>query len=259
MTDMLMDSRCLMRSSLIAGIVIACSTAWADPAFNKPKDDHALQHLVEGNKHYKVQEFEEALAEYKAGALVESAPLFDYNIGQCFRMLGRYKEAIWQYERFLLYGHPTDQEIVDHVNEWLKLMHDELDRKAMTLKPTEPAPPTTIIVEPDEPWYRDTLGWGLAGAGAVATGVAAYLLWDASSLSDQANNEPNQTMRHDLQNRSSTRNTVGIVVGIGGVGLLATGIVKLVVHPEDRTTYPTTASSWSLGWTGNGVAAFGRF
>jgi tetratricopeptide (TPR) repeat protein len=238
--------------------------AHADPALDKPKDPKALEHLVEGNRQYKVQNFEQALAEYKAGALVEAAPLFDYNLGQCYRMLGRYKEAIWQYERFLRYGHPTDQELVDHVNDWLKQMHAELDRKAMTLTPTDPAPvptpvpKTIVLVEPSESWYEDKLGWGLVGAGAIAAGVSAYLLHDASSLNDQANHDPDQMRRHDLQSRAGSRNTAGIIIGVGALGVVATGVVKLAITKE-RKPPRTVTTSWVVGVRLDGFVVGGQF
>lgn len=35
------------------------------------------------------------IVEYNAGALVEPAPVFDYNLGQSYRQLGKYREALW--------------------------------------------------------------------------------------------------------------------------------------------------------------------
>jgi tetratricopeptide (TPR) repeat protein len=81
----------------LLGLLFIASAARADP-FAKPATPEAREHLTRGNRLYGVRSFEEAIAEYKAGALVEPAPVFDYNLGQCFRQLRRYREALWYYE-----------------------------------------------------------------------------------------------------------------------------------------------------------------
>lgn len=57
-----------------------------------------------------MREFDGAVKEYKAGALIESAAIFDYNLGQCYRQLGKYADAIWHYERCLRSGIGTQEE-----------------------------------------------------------------------------------------------------------------------------------------------------
>jgi hypothetical protein len=120
------------------GALFAAPAARANP-LAKPAAAEARNHLVLGNKLYGVRSFDEAAAEYKAGALVEPAPVFDYNLGQCFRQLGKYQEAIWHYERFLTRGNPQG-ELLDAVNGFIAQMKSELEKRAMTQKPTEPAP-----------------------------------------------------------------------------------------------------------------------
>jgi hypothetical protein len=99
---------------------------------------------VRGNRLYGIRSFDQAIEEYKAGVLVEAAPVFDYNLGQCFRQLGKYQEAIWHdelwhYERFITRGDPQG-EVLDVVNGFLAQMKSELDKKAMPQKPTGPGP-----------------------------------------------------------------------------------------------------------------------
>ena len=118
--------------------LFAVATAHADP-LSKPASAEARNHLTLGNRLYGVRSFDEAAAEYKAGALIEPAPVFDYNLGQCFRQLGKYQEAIWHYERFITHGNPQG-ELLDAVNGFLTQMKSELDKKAMTQRPTEPGP-----------------------------------------------------------------------------------------------------------------------
>lgn len=89
-------------------LLFIAGAARADP-FAKPASPEAREHLIRGNRLYGVRSFEEAITEYKAGALVEPAPVFDYNLGQCFRQLGRYQEALWYYQQFLSSGNPEGE------------------------------------------------------------------------------------------------------------------------------------------------------
>src|SRR3569623_1631264 len=87
--------------SLLLALVLTTGTAIADPSLLKPKQAAALEHLDKASKLYYVRSFEEAANEYKAGALIEPAAIFDYNLAQCYRQLHRYPEAIWHYQRFI--------------------------------------------------------------------------------------------------------------------------------------------------------------
>jgi tetratricopeptide (TPR) repeat protein len=186
----------ILRWLLILGcfLGIAAHMAHADSR-KKLTSAEARRHLVQGNKLYNIRSFDQAIEEYRAGALAEEAPVFDYNLGQCFRQLGKYQEAIWHYERFLNLGDPQG-EVLDAVNDFLTQMKSELDRKAMTQKPTEagPGPSHTQELQPSaitphatqrpqensvangprSLWSttrRIALGIGAAGVVGLATGV----------------------------------------------------------------------------------------
>src|ERR1041385_5826762 len=157
---------------MVFGTLFAAEEVQADP-LARPGSPEARGHLIRGNRLYGVRSFEEAAAEYKAGAVIEPAPVFDYNLGQCFRQLGKYQDAIWHYERFLSRGNPQG-ELLDAVKGFIAQMKAELDRKAMTQPPTDPEPSTRgepiaarahteqIATEHAQPWYADRIGWGLA-------------------------------------------------------------------------------------------------
>lgn len=242
------------------------SPAQADDALAKPKNAIAQQRLAAGNKLYRVREFEKAVEEYKAGALVEDVPVFHYNLGQCYRQLGRYEDAIWHYERFLERGKPTGQ-LRGAVDAFLTQMRSELEKKAMSQPPVDPAPEpkpepvsqpkTTTIRIPGEPWHRDRLGWAITAAGLVGVGVSSWLLVSANGLDKDSNVQPLQAERQELRDRASSRRTIGTFVGIGGAALLVGGLVKLALHPDDRTETVTT--SLNLGIAGDGIFVTGRF
>jgi tetratricopeptide (TPR) repeat protein len=269
----------LIRWSLVCWVVatfLSVSSANADDPLAKPKDDVAREHLQQANKLYRVREFEKAIDEYKAGALREDAPLFLYNLGQCYRQLGRYEEAIWQYERFLSRAQPTG-ELKASVEGFIQQMRAELEKRAMSQPPTEPAPelskPVATSTAPPERraadesmtqngvaadrWYADPVGWSVTGVGLLGASIGGYLLLDAADLEDQANTEDRQEARQHLRDKADTRRTIGAVVGIGGVGLLVGGIIKLAIHPTSSAN--TEAASWSVGITADSVQVFGRF
>ncbi len=265
MTPMGMFRRFALASVALL-ILFASNFAFADP-LAKPKDPTAQQRLTAGNKLYRVREFEKAVGEYKAGALIEDVPVFHYNLGQCYRQLGKYEDAIWHYERFIERGKPTGQ-MRGAVDAFLTQMRAELEKKATTQPPIEPAPEptpptpppqpkTTKVKVPGEPWYRDRIGWGLAGAGLVGIGVSSGLFANAKNIEGDANDEMIQTKREALRDRASSRRTVGTIVGIGGAALLLGGLVKLALRPPDREQTVTTALD--VGITGDGVFVMGKF
>ena len=88
-------------------------------------------------------------------------------------------------------------------------------------------------------------------------GGAGALFLDASNLSNQANMEPDVRRRNQLHDQAGTRSTVGVVVGIGGLGLTAAGIIKLVLHP--RETARVHAATLDIEITCRGAFVFGRF
>lgn len=237
-------------------------------AIAKPKNAQALDHLAKGNKLYNVRSFAEAADEYKAGALVESAPIFDYNLGQCYRQLGKYEDAIWHYQRFIK-SSPNVTQHVDAASKFVTQMQDELNKKAMTAPPTEAAPTSSPIAapipapqpQPEEPpvletppWYADKLGLTLTISGAVGVGVATGLLISSDSIRDEANASTSQRERDELFDKAETRSTIGIITMVGGGALLATGIVLLAI-PEKRVE----RASVSVGLQPNGITFYGRF
>lgn len=246
---------------LAALLGLGAGSAYADPPLRRPTKTAALEHFAQGNSLFKIAHFEEAAKEYEAAALIDHAPILDYNLGQCYRKLGRYKDAIFFYQQFNDTS-PETPERIEEVKKLIEAMKAEMDKKAMTQPPVEEgtAPirpslrvqPITLTVEP---WYVDGLGWGLAGTGLLAVGVSAALFLDASSLDDDANHATTQLEANTLRDKASTRSLVGTVIGIGGAGLLVTGVVKLIIHPSAAAS----ETAFNVGVTGNGIVVFGRF
>ena len=71
-----------------------------------------------GNQLYAEARWQEAISEYEAGALIEHAPVFEYNLGQFHRKCGDYQAALLHYDRFVTDGQPEgfegQVEVADH-------------------------------------------------------------------------------------------------------------------------------------------------
>jgi tetratricopeptide (TPR) repeat protein len=64
--------------------------------------DKAKALFAEGNQHYNIGEFTQALDKYKLAYRVKPLPAFQFNIAQCHRKLGQHKEAIAMYQAYLV-------------------------------------------------------------------------------------------------------------------------------------------------------------
>ncbi len=250
-------------------------TAWADDAAMKlPTEPRALAHYTQGNRLYRLRKFDDAVAEYQAGAMIDPAPVFDYNLGQCYRQLGKHTEAIWHYERFLKNGQPSSER-QSLVTGFLSQMRAEMERKAMSRSsansaadpnraaapsgpsPTLPASPAAPVADHGGRWYSDHIGWGLVGAGVAGAGISGVLFLSSSSLRDDANLSPIESRREELRDTARTRERISLAIGAGGVALMVGGLIKLAIHPGEHPR--ARVASWRLGASPRGLVVLGRF
>lgn len=284
--------RLILQGMVVMGCLSSADAAFAGgPAeapykFAQPKNHDAREHLKRGGRLYNNQDFKAAIDEFKAGALAEPCATFDYDLGQSYRQLGQYKEALWHYQRFLDNGKPTG-EVLQAVNAWIAEMQAHLANAARTMPPMEPAPDATqeapaaprAAANPAQPAAQQTatqhdvgihhatpddgsrgsvnwLGWTAAVGGVAVLGSSGYLLLRASNLDGQANMNIDNRTRIDLHDQAGTRRLAGAIVGVGGVALTATGIYLLATsRHQDRST----TASLDVGITGHSVIVFGRF
>jgi hypothetical protein len=121
-----------MRTCILVALLlhVLVAPAWADdPALASPKEPSARRHFKQGNRLYRAHKLEEAIAEYQAGAAIEPAPVFDYNLGQSYRKLGRPADAVRHYERFLENGRP-EGELRELVTGLLRELREDMARAA---------------------------------------------------------------------------------------------------------------------------------
>jgi tetratricopeptide (TPR) repeat protein len=242
-------------------VMIASSRASAGaPAWNtEPHTQEAIDRLARGRSLYKLQRWDDAIAEFEAGALAEpTLPIWLWNLGQTHRQAGHYEKAAWYYERFIADSQtdPGAAEPIKHARQFVVDMHAAASREPRALAPdaavaarppanvagtsetaASPAtvpPPTAEDKAPR--WYEDRVAWGLVGVGVVGAGVGGGLLLHADSLNGQAARETNFDERTRLRDRASSQRTAGTVsTAIGGAVLVA-ALVKLALVPAPRAS-----------------------
>lgn len=276
-----MSPRAWLLVVLLLGAFAAPARA-DDPALAEPAVPTARRHFVQGNRLYRVRKLDEAVAAYQAGAVIEPAPIFDFNLGQCYRKLGRYADARWHYERFLRNGRPGD-ELRRLVTDFVRQMR-ELERTVIAPSPVEAAattdsgPPRAGRATPPEPdlshpmtlreearerWSSDGIGWTFLGAGVLGAGAAGLVLASVASIRDDARSSQDEGRRAELHDRARNRRLGGAALGLGGAALIAVGAIKLAVQsgpqsrPRSALFAPRIVEGFSL--SRHAVVVLGRF
>jgi tetratricopeptide (TPR) repeat protein len=106
----------------------------------KDAKQEAKARFAAGQSHYNLNEFNDALREFKEAYRLHPDPVFLYNLGQCERQLGHHEEAIRFYRTFLREEPkaPNRQEVLNKIAELEETIKN---------KPTEPPPPVAPLGE----------------------------------------------------------------------------------------------------------------
>ncbi len=124
-----------------AGLALAILlVATAGPAWAEDAKQEAKARYTTAESHYNLNEFQEALQDYKEAYRLFPDPVFLFNVAQCERQLGNPEEAIRFYRSYLRNKPkaPNRQEVVRRIDE----MQTAIDAKksAPDKPPAGPAP-----------------------------------------------------------------------------------------------------------------------
>jgi tetratricopeptide (TPR) repeat protein len=139
-----------------------------DPATRASK-----RHFERGEKLFALGKFDDALDEYQKAFDAKPIPDFLFNIGQCYRNLGDYQQAIFSFKKYLkLEPDAPDKEQVEKLIDTLEEKQERGEGAKLVRKPDEPPPPPPATAS--APFYKKWWFWtGVAVVGAGA-GVGVY-------------------------------------------------------------------------------------
>jgi tetratricopeptide (TPR) repeat protein len=231
----------LLVGILLVGATISSAHADGDP-LAKPAHREARTHLALGNKLYTLREFEKAIAEYKAGALIEDAPVFQYNLAQAYRLSGRYQEALWHYDRFVQRTHPGDP-LKSAIEQFTAQMKAELEELATKQQPTDPAggtpAPNRVAPPPSaklqHPPHRSNAGWIATGAGSLAlAGTALGISFWGDRTYARAKASMVQSERESLAHSADTRRYIAEGLGVAAIGCAGVAVYLYISKRAER-------------------------
>jgi len=263
-----------------AALVLTQAPVWAQSSGDstpRPTNPEALKYLDEGYRLYEAGEFEKAIEAYKKGAEIDPGPRFHFNLGQCYRRLRQYDQAIFHFERVAADVRVSDK-VRGYAKQFIKDMKAEMAKAASSNPPTGPAESLDDAPEtqpgPDRSglssmpaqldtsaasaprWYRDSLGWSLTAAGGVALLTGAGLEVHASSLVTQADRETAQEDVLALKHRAHSNKLWGAIALGVGAGILAAGIVRLALIPESNDSRTSARLGIRVGPTWIGISGY---
>jgi tetratricopeptide (TPR) repeat protein len=201
-----------------------------------PQGDTALERAT---ALHAAGKYAEALPELQLAYALDPQPDLLYAIGQVEVKLGHCPRAVLFYERFLATSPPAGPA--------------SAATEAIETCRTRPPPPAgekrTEVVTTRAPWYTDTLGDALAGAG-IALGVGAVFAYgSARSSLDAADRATTYDEHIAAVERASGRRNLAVVLAIGGAAA-GTGAVLRFMR-GDRTRKETRVI---VAPTGDGAA-----
>ena len=99
-------------------------------AIDQISTDKAKGLFAEANQHYSLGEFDKAMVSYSLAYRIKPLPAFLFNVAQCHRKLGHFKEAIAMYQNYLV-GVPNapNKDVVDSLIKEAKDRQAEEDAK----------------------------------------------------------------------------------------------------------------------------------
>jgi tetratricopeptide (TPR) repeat protein len=143
-------------------VAVPTRAAFADD----PATRAARRHFERGEKLFALGKFDEALEEYQTAFDAKPLPGFLYNIGQCYRNLGDYDQAIFSFKKYLkLEPEASNKEAVERLIEELEEKKAQGESEKFVRKPKKP---------PEKPVYKKWWFWTGLGVVAAGAGVGIY-------------------------------------------------------------------------------------
>jgi tetratricopeptide (TPR) repeat protein len=220
-----------VRAWTVVALLVAPHVAGADHAAMKPE---ARTHLDAGSRAYELQDYDAAIAEFKAGYEIDPRAEFLYAIGQAYRMKSDCEHAVRSYEAVL--RAPDGKAFAEAARQNIERCPRTAPAEPPPPQVTPPSPtppaPTPIHrsapVAADPPWYRDWTGHALVIGGlTLASGgaIAWQIGRDEATRTHDARDYEQWLAASHSASRAETLERVGVAVGAIGFGIAIAGIV----------------------------------
>lgn len=196
-------------------LLLACLLL-ARPALAQTPDP-LEQRFEEAERYYKLQQYDKALEIYSELYLKTGSPEFLYNIGQCYRLLGRYDEALRSYRNFIrdLPDSPMRGKAEELIQET-----EAAKQTAASTQSSGPEPKKFPIAP--TPLYLTAAGLGVLGG--VTGALTLRSTQEAKTILDAPNGTQEQLdeqlRRAKITARLSDISLIGALL-VGGVGVWA--------------------------------------
>lgn len=164
-----MISRLFLLLMVCLAVAIPSRPAMADD----PATRAARRHYERGEKLFALGKFDEALEEYQTAFDAKPLPGFLYNIGQCYRNLADYEQAIFSFKKYLkLEPDAPNREAVERLIEDLEAKKAHGDSQRFVRKKKQ---------EESKPVYKKWWFWTGLGVAAIGGTAAIYAASNSSS------------------------------------------------------------------------------
>lgn len=136
-----------------------------------PAERAAMRYFDRAEKLFALGKFEDALDEYQKAFDAKPLPAFLFNIGQCYRNLGDYQQAIFSYKKFLKLDPEAPNR--EHVQELIADLQEKIDRGDSKRFHFDKGPEPVAEAGPT-PIYKKWWFWTGVAVVGVAGGVGIY-------------------------------------------------------------------------------------
>jgi tetratricopeptide (TPR) repeat protein len=216
-----------VRWFVLLAVGLAAPSALADepeptPPPQDPDTEVARRHFDRGTELYDRQEYQNAVAEFKAANEAKPHPDFDYNIARCYDRLGDWNGALTYYRRFLqqIGSGPESQEPRRRVTE--------LEERIRREQPPPVAPPRLRIP-------AIVVGAGALAAVVIGGGLYGSAAADFPARRDYCASLPRPCQPFDWSDLSARANAAYALWAIGGALAVADVVLWVIEAKRARS------------------------
>lgn len=207
-----------------------------------PKEARAKEIFTVAKKHYDNKEYAEALEYFQDLYYLTENPALYLNIAQCYRLMGRYEEAVVAYRKFVEENPKTPyKETIEAKVEEMEAALQKAKDLATKEASAPVAPPTTNPAEPVTPTSQPALS-------AVSQWV--FSEEDAKALETQMRSLEGTTqdsIEVALRRSSRVRFVLPVGLALGGTALGAGAMVlRSTIESSGVTTKGTQRTLFAL-------------